>query len=120
VEPAEVPAARSGPPPALTADAKGKAEKGMAKIRELYELAKKAHDDGVAAHREGSHDFWQEKLREARSHLSEIETVWQADVVAAMPTKDEALAEEMANDHFGEIWKDVYSLKAMVRKMSTL
>jgi hypothetical protein len=109
-----------GPLPDLTTSVRGKAEKGVAHIKELFDLARKAHDDGITAHKGGAHDLWQEKLREARAHLSEIETVWRDEVVAVMPGKDEMDRDAVANENFGSMWNEIYQLKAMIRKMSTL
>jgi hypothetical protein len=89
-------------------------------MKELLQTARAAHDEGVTAHREGAHDMWQEKLAEARSHLAEIERVWSEEVVASMPGRDEAERDEVANEHFGDVWNEVYELKAVVRKTSTL
>ena len=89
-------------------------------MRDLLTRARAVHDEGVLAHQAGSHDLWQEKLSEARALLSEIETVWKEQVTAVMPGRDDAEQEEVANEHFGEVWNDIYELKAMVRKSSTL
>ncbi len=128
--PTPVPSVAPEPPPAtdptsfdlpkLTSKAKTKAQKGLARMKALFELAKKVHDEGVMAHRGGSHGLWQEKLAEARTHMSEIEEAWLEDVVEHMPGADEGERDAVANEHFGEIWDDIYKLKAMVRKMSAL
>lgn len=104
--------------PKLTTKAKTKAKKGLARMTALFELAKTSHNEGVMAHRGGSHGLWQEKLAEARTHMSEIEEAWLEDVVEHMPGADEGERDAVANEHFGEIWDTVYKLKAMVRKMS--
>lgn len=106
--------------PKLTAKAQREARKGLARMKALFELAKGVHDEGVLAHRAGAHDLWQEKLSEARTHLEEIEEAWLEDVVAHMPGADEGEQDAVANEHFGEVWDDIYKLKAMVRKMSAL
>ncbi len=106
--------------PKLTAKAQREANKGLARMKALFDLAKEAHNEGVVAHGSGSHDFWQEKLSEARTHLEEIEEAWLEDVVAHMPGADEGTKDAVANENFGDIWDDIYKLKAMVRKMSAL
>jgi hypothetical protein len=94
--------------------------RGIERMREVFELAKQAYNEGVAAHRAGSHDVWQEKLSEARAHLQEMEETWITDVAGRMPGRDEGEQDAVANEQFGEIWDEVYKLKAMVRKMSSL
>jgi hypothetical protein len=138
--PAPVPAVPAPPPPRSTptpaappdpgpqsADlpvpderARAKAAKGLAHMRALLALAKKAYDEGTLAHRQGSFDLWQEKLAEARTRLDEIEDVWTQEVVPAMPGADDAEREAVANEAFGEIWDEVDRFKAMVRKLSAL
>jgi hypothetical protein len=114
------PEAKREPPPALQASGRKRAEAGVAKMKDLLAKARAAHDDGVLARRSGSHELWQEKLNEARALLGEIEDVWTEDVLSAMPGRDDAEREELANEHFGSIWDEVYELKSVVRKTSQL
>jgi hypothetical protein len=85
---------------------------------ELYAAAKAFYEEAETARKEGAHDLFQEKLEEARTLLGEIEDVWQSKVVAAMPGRDDGEREELANEHFGDVWDDIYKLKGIVRKIS--
>lgn len=95
-------------------------KKGIARMLEIFNLAKEVYNEGVEAHRGGAHDVWQEKLAEARAHLNDMEDAWLEEVAGKMPGRDEGEKDAVANEHFGEIWDEVYKLKAMVRKMSAL
>ncbi len=114
--PTEPPKPPTGPLPTLTSSARKAAEAGLARMRELLTLAQTAHDEGVQAHRSGSNDLWQEKINEASAHIGELEDVWTSQVLEAMPGSDEGVREELAIEHFGAIWDDVYALKSILRK----
>jgi hypothetical protein len=108
-----------GPPPALTPKARKDGEAGKAKMLELYATAKGLYTEAMTAQQEGAHDLFQEKLEEVRTLLGEIEEVWQSKVVAAMPGRDDAEREELADENFGDVWNDIYALKGIVRKISS-
>jgi hypothetical protein len=113
------PPAKLEPPPELTAKARKDAEAALAKMRAVLTEAKAIYDESVLARQGGAHDLWQEKLSEVRSRLGEIDDIWNEDLVAAMPGND-AQKEELAEEHFGGIWNEVYELKSIVRKTSAI
>ena len=109
-EPAEI--------PELDSTTKRRAQKHMDKMLALYAQAQVAHDEGLEARKNGAHDLWQEKLAEARSIIGEIEETWEKEMVPCMPGTSDIDKDATANHHYGEIWDEVYALKAVVRKLS--
>lgn len=127
--PPATPPAPPQPPPAEpeglelpepSAKALRDAREGVAHMREVFRRAVAAHDEGLLARKNGAYDLWQEKLSEARAHLDEVEDIWMSEVAGALPGRDEAERDAVANEHFGEIWDEIDRLKAMVRKMSAM
>jgi hypothetical protein len=116
--PPEPTPARKGAAPEVTAKHKKDAEAGIAKMKEIFELAKTVYDEAQVARQAGSHDLFQEKLDEVRERMGEIQEAWYELVVAVMPGRDEGEREELADEHFGNMWNEINELKAIVRKLS--
>lgn len=112
--------AEKGPAPELTAKARKAAETALARMRELLAEATTTYNEAQEARQAGAQDLWQEKLEEVRARLGEVQDVWDTQLVPAMPGRDDAERDELANEHFGGIWGDVDDLKSRVRKVSRL
>jgi hypothetical protein len=131
-QPEPAPVAPPPPPPPVAAEeerpprplgepsagAIAKAEKGVARMREMLAQVKQTEADALSAQRAGAFDIFQEKLEEARALLAELEEVWLTDVAEHMPGEDEWDRDAVANERFGEIWDEVDPVKAAIRKFS--
>jgi len=106
--------------PQLTDKARRAGEKAVAQMREYIAAATAAWNEGVLAHQNGSVDLWQEKLSEARAHLTEAQDCWYEELVPEMPGRDEGERDAVANEEFGGIWDEIGKLKSMVSKLSRL
>lgn len=106
--------------PELSKRERAKGDKLVAEMQALYEKAAATYNEANQAKAQQAHDIYGEKLAEVRALLGSIQDIWNKELNKAMPGKSIEEREMAAEHHYGQILDDIYELKAIVRKLSSV
>lgn len=104
-------------PPKVGDDIMRPARDVIKQMKDEYQTASDLYDDAQLV-KDDDPDQWQELLREANTHMGNIQDLWN-EIVAMMPDNDDWDAEEVATNYLGRDYQqvgEIDQLRMAIRK----